>query len=513
MQAIQYILMTSVCLSFFYMAYRLIYKRETNFRQLRFYLLGSILLSLLFPFSSYTINTGFYIYNSAPDNAIAAEASLANNPSGLEQSYGKSAVTGKDPDMYSIVSKIDWPALAIRLYLMVTLVLLIRIAIQLIVLTYQYIKSVKIKFGDCLLLYNHRFMNTFSFFKWIFVHQGISTNEEIEQIITHEKIHVSQYHSFDLIVIELLAAVMWFNPLIWMMKNSMQLVHEYLADEGTLGTGIDRFRYQALLINQTTEERLICLSSSFNSVCRPGRHSLIKKRMIMMTKNKINRKTKLKLLTLIPISASLFFVVAILNGLLAENVRAVDPGRALTRIGFEGSAGPNSGYSAIALDTIKKKTITKIINKENPQDTVITETMIIEVTDDADKKIKVIVNSKPDSVKIKSKTVSIVINKQVNNLETLDTDSVTTIEVIKQDDGGERIITKNTVEIRQSTGKESSKILYIVDGVPCLEKDPLSKLDPDQIISIEVVKGAESKEFTDKDYDGVIVIKTKAAKE
>jgi hypothetical protein len=105
------------------------------------------------------------------------------------------------------------------------------------------------------------------------------------------------------------------------MRKEMQLVHEYLADEGALRTGIDKHKYKALLINQVTEERLICLSSSFN-------HSLIKKRMIMMTKSNFNQKAKLKILTLIPLSIFLFLVAAYADGQsnndLANNVASVD---------------------------------------------------------------------------------------------------------------------------------------------------------------------------------------------
>jgi gliding motility-associated protein GldM len=99
----------------------------------------------------------------------------------------------------------------------------------------------------------------------------------------------------------------------------MQLVHEYLADEGALSTGIDKLKYQALLINQVTEERLICLSSSFN-------HSLIKKRMIMMTKSKFNPGAKLKILALVPLATILFLGVACVNGQNKSNVvTAVEP--------------------------------------------------------------------------------------------------------------------------------------------------------------------------------------------
>jgi hypothetical protein len=126
-------------------------------------------------------------------------------------------------------------------------------------------------------------------------------------IIKHESVHASQYHSVDLIIVELLSAVMWFNPLIWMIKRSVQSVHEYLADEGVLNAGTDKLRYQALLINQVAEESLICLSSGFNN-------SLIKKRMIMMNKIKSNAGSKLSILALLPLAAVLFFAGACVNG-------------------------------------------------------------------------------------------------------------------------------------------------------------------------------------------------------
>ena len=159
---------------------------------------------------------------------------------------------------------INWTGCCAGFYLIITVMLLSRIIFQLLVLTYNYLKSDKIKDYGFVILLNHRFRNTFSFFDWIFVGPEEIREEDLEHIITHERIHASQYHTLDLIVIELLTAVMWFNPLIWMMKNSIQLVHEYLADEGALNTGIDKLRYQALLINQITEDKLISLSSSFN---------------------------------------------------------------------------------------------------------------------------------------------------------------------------------------------------------------------------------------------------------
>ena len=231
-----------------------------------------------------------------------------------------------------------------------------------------------------MLLLNHRFRNTFSFFDWIFIGPEKIKKEDLEHIIIHERIHATQYHTLDLIVIELLTAVMWFNPLIWMMKNSIQLVHEYLADEGALNTGIDKHRYQALLINQITEDKLISLSSSFN-------HSLIKKRMKMMLNKKFNRRSNLKIMTLLPLAAFLFTVIALFNALVPGDLSAA-PAKPLNVFGFNHNSDQLNSLGTPA-DTIKTKTI-KIIQKQEGPDSIITETYDVMVIGDTARGTKII---------------------------------------------------------------------------------------------------------------------------
>lgn len=202
------------------------------------------------------------------------------------------------------------------LYLIGFAFILLRMLFSLAVIFRLYFISVKKRQDGFTILINESIKAPFSFFKWVFISQKMFTEDNYREIILHEKVHVSQYHSIDIIVIELLSAVMWFNPFVWKMRNSVQLVHEYLADEGVLNTGIDRLQYQALLVNQVAEERLICLSSGFHQ-------SQIKKRLIMMTKNKTDQNPKLRILYLLPIVLLLFIGVAYVNGqkkAIVENV-------------------------------------------------------------------------------------------------------------------------------------------------------------------------------------------------
>lgn len=513
MSFIQHTLISSVCLSLLYLAYKLIYRNETNFRHLRFYLMGSVVLSLLVPFNGFTIdlvksqNPGFALENlnvpAARDGRTAAMA---------------------------VESGLNWTDLAIKIYFLIACVLIGRIVLQLLVLTYQYLKSDKIVRKDCVILLNHRFRNTFSFFGWIFIARESSSDEDLEQIIAHERIHASQYHSVDLIITELLTAVMWFNPLIWKMKNTVQLVHEYLADEGALNTGIDRLRYQALLINQVTEERLICLSSSFN-------HSLIKKRMKMITNSTINRRSRLKILTLLPLAATLFLLMAFVNGFFPERLQAGDSEKASESIKTLISDPLLTLNYDMPGDTMKKKTIVKIIRNENPGDTIVTETVEVIVEGDTTKTVKRIGHNGKDRIEHADNLIFISEDEDIEHVKGGNQDSIKIVKVIRHDvksdvkhdekfdvkhdekfdvkhDGKKEVVIIREHKPEWTASDDAlSNTLVIIDGVQHTEKNAMAGLDPDDILEMSVIKDkTKMKEYTDKEYDGVILITTKSGK-
>ncbi len=486
MHLLQYILYSSACLSVFYIAFRLIYRNEANFRQMRIFLMGSVLLSLLLPLSNYKIEVWHRQQNTINIQHIVSQANVSN-------------IVMKDTSLV-----MDWTSIAIYIYLLITAVFLIRILLQLIILTFNYIKSEKLKRNDCVLLFNHRFRNTFSFFDWIFVSPAKIKKEDLEHIIIHERIHATQFHTLDLIVIEVLTAVMWFNPLIWMMKNSIQLVHEYLADEGALNTGIDKHRYQALLINQITEDKLISLSSSFN-------HSLIKKRMKMMLNKKFNRRSNLKIMTLIPFAGFLFIVVALFNALFPRDLSA-SSSKPVNVLGFIRDSGQlNSIEMNSPTDTVKTKTI-KIVHKQQGSDSVITETYDVKVIGDTARGTKIIYYNDRKTTGDTS-TVMYVIGE--DNPEIMLIEDPDSLDVIINTDvklNNKVVITKN-ITLEKSGDQKPNNVLYIIDGVEHIESDALLATEPNMIESITVVKDKKMmKKYTDKDYEGVIIITTKTKK-
>lgn len=137
----------------------------------------------------------------------------------------------------------------------------------------------------------------FSFFNFIFLGKNIS-KEKQEDIIQHELIHSKQKHSLDLLFFEFLRIAMWFNPMIYFYQQRITLLHEYISDSEVVKT-TEKHDYFNKLLAQTFQVENISFVNQFY------KHSLIKKRITMMTKNKSKHIKKAKYLLLLPLLASM----------------------------------------------------------------------------------------------------------------------------------------------------------------------------------------------------------------
>ena len=148
----------------------------------------------------------------------------------------------------------------------------------------------------------HR-LNTagFSAMGRIFVNSKL-TPEETEEILKHEQNHLDKHHFADIILIEIVMVIQWFNPVIHLFNISLRTIHEYQADEGCLNSGITVINYQKLLFNQVFRSRVFNITNSFSNP------TLIKKRMIMMTKKRSRSLANLKLLIVLPVIAIVMIV-------------------------------------------------------------------------------------------------------------------------------------------------------------------------------------------------------------
>lgn len=164
----------------------------------------------------------------------------------------------------------------------------------------------------------------FSFFHWIFVYPGAHTDEELHEILTHERTHARQWHSIDVMIGELACIVCWFNPFAWLMKREIRTNLEYMADEKVLETGHDSRTYQYHLLGLSHHKAAATIYNSFNVLP-------LKKRITMMNKKRTRAIGRTKYLMFLPLAALLMIVSNIeavaraTQKITAEVMEAVTP--------------------------------------------------------------------------------------------------------------------------------------------------------------------------------------------
>ncbi|MBQ9386569.1 MAG: M56 family metallopeptidase [Bacteroidaceae bacterium] len=134
---------------------------------------------------------------------------------------------------------------------------------------------------------------SFSWMGHIVISEADWNNRETA-VIDHEKAHVALHHSIDVLITDIIAALQWFNPAIWMLRIDLRAVHEYEADDTVLRSGTDIRSYQYLLISKAAAMNGYTIANNFN-------HSILKNRIFMMEKETSTRKSLLRALYLLPL--------------------------------------------------------------------------------------------------------------------------------------------------------------------------------------------------------------------
>ena len=135
----------------------------------------------------------------------------------------------------------------------------------------------------------------FSWMKYIVISRK-DLEENGREILIHEMAHIHHRHSVDLLVADICIFFQWFNPGAWLLKQELQNIHEYEADETVINEGVNAKEYQLLLIKKAVGTRLYSMANSFN-------HSKLKKRITMMLKEKSSPWARLKYLYVLPVAA------------------------------------------------------------------------------------------------------------------------------------------------------------------------------------------------------------------
>jgi hypothetical protein len=193
------------------------------------------------------------------------------------------------------VNLFDYNRLFTQIYFIIAGVLLLRIFISLIS-TYRIIRGGRIKnsqFPKVVISDNQ--VPPFSFFPYAVIPAEEYKNGNCKDLLDHEFAHIRQGHTFDLLLSEFIIAVQWFNPFVWLIRRSIVLNHEYLADKVTLINIKSVKEYQYRLLNFQSGLKNISMAHSFNS--------LIKNRIIMINKKPTRKYAMLKTIIILPVVA------------------------------------------------------------------------------------------------------------------------------------------------------------------------------------------------------------------
>ena len=282
-----YILKSALCLAAFYLFYRLLLSRETLHRFNRVALLGVLLLSAVVPLIEVSTEqpTGVGQGMLTLEEWLAlADALAVASPAPVQE------------------SRAVWPLVLLSVYVLGVLFFLGRNVWSLFrlgqLLRGTRREDIRRYVPDAprvLLLVHDRDIAPFSWMRCIVIaRRDLETNAR--PILVHELAHIRLGHSWDLLLADLCCFVQWFNPAAWLLKQEVQTVHEYEADEAVLCAGVNAKEYQLLLIKKAVGTRLYSMANSLN-------HSKLKKRITMMTKEKSSKWACAKYLYVLPLAA------------------------------------------------------------------------------------------------------------------------------------------------------------------------------------------------------------------
>ncbi|MDB4582230.1 M56 family metallopeptidase [Draconibacterium sp.] len=283
-----FLLKASAGIVLFYSVYWLFLRKETFYSANRWFLITALLTAILLPF--FPIQYSVFV---EPENSKTVFKSIADTFQNIP------VITESE----SIAANFSWQEAVLLIYLTGVAIFMLRLITQTFILIHLMVKYQIKSLEGVRIVENEKYGLPFSFFNVIFINPKFHTQDNLPEILAHEKVHIRENHWFDLLFIELLTVIFWFNPFIWFFEQSIKQNHEYLADKGVLAQGHTVGRYQALLVNQLMGMQIIGITNNLN-------FALNTNRLKMMTKTKTSVRGRIKFLWTLPVLVLLLFAFA-----------------------------------------------------------------------------------------------------------------------------------------------------------------------------------------------------------
>jgi beta-lactamase regulating signal transducer with metallopeptidase domain len=274
-----YILKSGLCLAVFYGFYKLLLEKESFHVFKRFYLLFSTVLAFVIPLITFTE----YI-----------EIIPQKTTSFLPETFITSTIIKAEPINY--LSLILWGIYGLGVFLFG-----FKFLKNLLEIIVKIKRNPKLKNKNLINVLLQDLVIPHTFFNYIFLNkQKFESHQIPKEVLLHEETHARQKHSLDVLLIELVQIFFWFNPIVYLMKRSIKLNHEFLADQSVINNGITPSTYQKILLTLSSNASENTLANSIN-------YSSIKKRFTVMKTQTSKQAIWLRIFVILPLFVILIY--------------------------------------------------------------------------------------------------------------------------------------------------------------------------------------------------------------
>lgn len=289
---LSYFLQAGICSGILYGYYHFFLRNKRFHQYNRFYLLGSVLLSLLVPL----LNIPVYFTDADKESSVVLNTLIDLSP------VSSSPVIRDVPMMTERAAGTDLFTLLQYGYLFIVILAFLRVIVSLYRIWQLYRQHPVERLEKIRFIHTSAPGTPFSFFRWLFWDDRIDLHSaKGNQVFRHELFHIRQRHSIDIVCMEIITALGWLNPFFHLMKKELKAIHEFLADRFAI-TENTRWEYAELLLMQAFNTR--------NSLVNPFFHNQIKRRIAMITNPSKPGSQYLRKLLVLPLAAILMLIFA-----------------------------------------------------------------------------------------------------------------------------------------------------------------------------------------------------------
>ncbi len=273
----------------FFLAYHLLLRKETFFTSNRWFLLFGMIASALLPLLFFKK----IVYVERPKISINDLIVLSNH---------SKAIPIKS--IAPTIETIDWLQVVAFGYGFVVLLLLVKVIVNVYSISRLLKNKTVLKENNFSLIDLEKDIAPFSFFNFIVFNSSLYSQNELDSILLHEKVHCSQKHSLDVLVVNLFTIVFWINPIVWFYKKAVIQNLEFIADNEAIQHIEDKKAYQKTLLKVVSNQNFIPITNHFYQ-------SLIKKRIVMLNKIQSHKRNSWKYAVVIPALFAFVFLFQI----------------------------------------------------------------------------------------------------------------------------------------------------------------------------------------------------------